>query len=45
MYLGEGKEDQVKAVLETDLGGSWEGVTTSLPNNGAPALTKEAELS
>lgn len=28
---GEGKEDQILAALETDLGGSWEGVAASPP--------------
>ena len=37
---GGGEEIQILAALETDLGGSWEGVV-----NCSPALIKEAELS
>lgn len=35
---GEGKKDQILAALETDLGGSWEGVAASPPGHCSVAF-------
>lgn len=40
MHLRGGEEDQILATLETDLGGSWEGVATNTHQPPAPPTTQ-----